>query len=387
MHKEKVPHRVWAEINLDAICENYKKVRALAPARRVMCIVKADAYGHGALPVARALSAIGADFFGVATPEEALRLRRNGITGDILLLDVVKAVWAPLMVENEIEMTVADLKTAEEYAQELSEDMRLKVHIKVNTGMNRLGFDAYDDVSETLKITKIEAFDVVGLFTHFACAGGVGGEEYTRMQYANFAYVGEDLAEKGFVPKMYHCANSGGIIMHEYSHADVVRPGIMLYGVNPCEGADINLQPALCLKSNIVQLRHIKKDEAVSYGCLWVAQRDSVIATVAIGYADGLPSAASGKLEMIVNGVRVPQIGRICMDMCMLDVTDVECVNLGDEVVVIGTDKGERIPVEDIAKAAGSISYEVLCGIGMRVPRLYCQGGRKVGEICYLDLL
>lgn len=387
MANSKAQHRIWAQVDLDNLVHNYRQVRQIAAGREVLCVIKADAYGHGAVPVAKALAAAGATHFAVATPEEALRLRRGGVSQYILLLDTVPAHWAPVMAAHNIAMAVGSLSVAQGYAQAL-EGGRLAVHIKLNTGMNRLGLDPDAAPGEALRIAALPGFVVEGVFTHFPSADEQGdGVDFTARQIERFHAAVDAIEAKGLRIPLRHLANSAGILCHPAGHGDMVRPGIMLYGSNPCPHIPCDLRPVLALKSAVGQLVKVPKGQAVSYNRTWTAPRDSLVAVVTAGYADGLPRVASGKIDMLVNGARAPQVGRICMDMCMLDVTGLPGIQEGDVVTIIGRDGEHFITADELAGAAGTISYEVLCAVGLRVPRLYYQDGRLIDSICYLDKL
>lgn len=379
-------HRVWAQVNLDNLVHNYKTIQACVKASEVACVIKADAYGHGAPQVARALCGAGAKRFAVATPEEALQLRRHGIEQPILLLGVAAPGRVLEMNENNIILTVASKGHAAAYAAVL-QGKKQAIHVKINTGMNRLGVDAAQAASEILDITAYPCFALEGVFTHLAAADVVGEDEFTACQIAALIEITNQLKHRGVHIPLVHCANSAGIIAHPEAYLDMVRPGIMMYGSNPCAQVPVDLRPVMQVQAAIVQLHHVKKGESVSYGRTWYAGRDTVVATVAAGYADGLQRGLSSKMEMLVRGRRVAQIGRICMDMCMVDVTDVPGVAQGDIATIIGRDGGQQITADDVAALAGTISYEILCGIGRRVPRMYTGQGQAEEEICYVDKL
>ena len=402
--------RVWAEIDLDNIVFNYQQVSGCAPGCRICCVVKANAYGHGAVAVARALATAGADFFAVATSEEALQLRRHGIEQDILLLCPADAEWVPALAEHNIALAVSSRQMADEYA-EATRRTHLKIHIKLDTGMARLGLPCHSAVEDIMAIAEWPAFELEGLFTHFSAADedaiiiAKGGKrleglfshlsataehaenDFTDTQMARFQAVYEGLRQRGLDIPLLHCACSAAIIAYPQTRATMVRPGIMLYGSNPLGSRPLPLKPALSLRARVVQVMGVKQGESVGYGRTWYAPRDSVIATVSLGYADGLQRILSGKLPMLVHGRKAWQVGRICMDMCMLDVTDIPGVVAGDHATIIGKDGEFALTVDQVAEAAGTISHEILCTMGMRIPRLYYQNGQFVEQICYLDQL
>ena len=401
--------RLIAEINLDNILFNYRQVLKCAPDCRVCCVVKANAYGHGAVPVARVLAQAGADFFAVATPEEALQLRRHGISQDILLLCPADADWVEVLAAQRISLTVGSIETARIYAK-AAKGAQLKIHIKLDTGMTRLGLPYQGAVENILAIARWPNFIIDGLFTHFSVADedtiiiakdgkrreglfapsstkDKGDNDFTNVQLSRFQTINKELRTHNIDIPLVHCACSAALIAYPHSQGTMVRPGIMLYGSNPLGNHPLTLKPALTLKARVAQVSRILKGESVGYGRNWFATRDSVIATVSLGYADGLTRLLSGKLPMLIHGREARQVGRICMDMCMLDITEIPQVVAGDYVTIIGRQQTLAITADQIAQAAGTITHEVLCAIGLRVPRLYYQSGQLVEQINYLDQL
>lgn len=371
--------RAWAEVNLDNIIYNYTKIKQSVEPRGIFAVIKADAYGHGAVPVAKALIKAGADRFAIATAQEALQLRKHGIAQQILLLgmDSSKSVFD--LVTNNIILTIGSIDDARKYAEVLKKHgLRARIHLKVDSGMGRLGFSVSNPSSalaEIVELANMTCFKIEGIYSHFAIADELEGEEYTKQQYAIFTEFVSKLKDKKVVLPLAHCANSAAVISKRYSWLDAVRPGIMLYGSNPCKHAFFDLRPAMSLRARIVQVKAVKKGETVSYGRQWTAPRDSIIAAASIGYADGLLRGLSGKMNMIVNGYTAPQVGRICMDMCMLDVTGIPNVQVGDAATIFGRDGDQVITADDVAEKGGTISYEILCAVGKRIPRFYdkCQ--------------
>ena len=392
--------RLMAEIDLDNIVFNYRQVQKCAPGCEVCCVIKANAYGHGAVPVAQALAKAGAKYFGVATPEEALQLRRHGISQDILLLCPADAYWVQTLIEHKITLTVGNRQAAHEYAAAAGK-RRLKIHIKLDTGMARLGLPCQSAVEDILTIAACPAFELAGMFTHFSAADedaiiiakdGKRAEEgiendFTNTQMSRFQTVHRELQRRGLDLKLLHCACSAAIIAYPQTHATMVRPGIMLYGSNPLGSHPLPLKPALSLRARVVQVLEVKQGESVGYGRAWYAPRNSLIATISLGYGDGLTRFLSGKLPMLIRGRKARQVGRICMDMCMLDVTDIPAVAIGDYATIIGKDGDMTVTAEQVAEAAGTISYELLCSVGLRVPRWYYQNGRLVEQVSYIDCL
>ncbi len=387
--------RTWAEVNLDAIAHNFSVIsRALTPGCRPIAIVKADAYGHGAVPVAKALDAAGADFFGVSNMEEALQLRRGGITHPILILSYTPPEEAAQLAENAIVQAVV----TPDYAQKLNDTAAkagctVRVHIKLDTGMSRVGLpcrqaaDTDEAVAEAAAICRLPQLKVEGAFTHFASADEQQDGGYTAGQFERFSQVVEQLRAQGFALPVRHCCNSAGIMLHPEMHLDRVRPGIILYGLAPDPSwmqSLWDLQPAMELKTVVSMVKTIPAGTPVSYGRTFTTDRPTTVATVPIGYADGYPRSMSGRARMLVNGHYAPVIGRVCMDQCMLDVTGIPGVEAGTIATVFGKDGDLTLPVEEIAALGSTISYEIVCLIGKRVPRVYLQHGEIVGYFNYI---
>lgn len=385
--------RVWAEIDLDNLICNFNTAKELVGNGEVMCVIKADAYGHGAPQAAKALAGAGAKFFAAATAEEAIQLRRHGITQPVLLLGMAEAASIPQLAEMDISATVVDIAAARAFSEKLG-SKKLRIHIKIETGMNRTGLRPDKAVEQTLNIASLPGLIVEGIFTHLPAADDDIEFDFTDTKISTLCNVVSELRKKGLNIPMTHYANSAASICSaKYTDDDAFnyyRPGIMLYGSNPCfdtttHPADI--KPVMSLRARVAQVKQVAKGESVSYGRTWFAKRDSVIATVGVGYADGLFRSLSGKAHMLVRGKRAPQVGRICMDMCMLDVTDIPGVSEGDTATIIGSDGAERIIAEELAAAANTIPYEIFCAVGRRVRRVYIQHGEQVESICYIDRL
>lgn len=386
--------RAWVEVDLDAVAHNIRQVRqATAPSAKVLAVVKADAYGHGYLETARTLIDNGADFLGVATFEEAKQLRTHGISTPILILGPAMADDLYDIVAYDVIPTVFDLDTAiriSEAARTLGRTATL--HIKLDTGMNRVGYrvsgDAAADapvIDEILRIAALPNVAVGGIFTHFAKADEAD-RSYTDQQFARFVSVTDTLEARGLHIPIRHCCNSGGILAYPAYHLDMVRAGIIIYGHYPSDEMPhtLDLRPAMQFKTVVTNINRLEAGTAVSYGGTFTAERDMTAATIAIGYADGYSRTLSHKAEVLVNGRRAPVIGNICMDQCMIDVTHVKQINVGDEVILFGKDGNDRITVEAVAALMGTINYEVLCVIGKRVPRVYIQNGQFVSVLNYL---
>ena len=377
--------RTWAEIDLDCIEHNFREMKArLGTGTRFLGVVKADAYGHGADRVAAVLEEAGCDYFAVACLDEAIRLRRGGARLPILILGYTSPEHTPELIEYGITQALSSLEMGREMsriAQSLGKTVT--VHLKADSGMGRMGFTCHggrDPSAEMAELMLLPGLNVEGIFTHFAVSDISGGKEYTEMQFDAFTSLADRLeAISGKKFAIRHCTNSGAMINYAQTYLDMVRPGIALYGCYPDrDHGGLELRPAMQLKTRIVQVKDFAPGDTVSYGRLYAAPSERRIAVVPIGYADGLHRVLSGKLEMLVRGVRVPQVGRICMDMCMLDVTGVEGVSPGDTVTVFGRDGDAFIPVEEPAEKAGTISYELLCDVSPRVPRIYFRHGERL---------
>lgn len=369
--------RTWAEIHLDRLAHNYHEIRKTLPEGcRFMGLMKANAYGHGMVAMAHQLERLGADYLAVACLDEAVELRRSGVTLPILILGYTPAEYAGEVLEYGITQTVYELSQARAFsAAAQGAEGTLSIHLKADTGMSRLGFLCDEDhveasVEEMAEAAALPGLRVEGLFTHFADADTC--EEYSQMQLRRFAAVREKLAARGVRPEIVHCTASAATLKYAQGHLDMVRPGIVLYGHHPDPSTEplMDLQPVMELKSRVASVRSLPKGACISYGRTYTLERDSLVAVVPIGYADGLFRTLSNRTEMVVRGQRARQIGRICMDLCMLDVTDIPGVEAGDVVTVFG----DSIPLEEKSEAAGTIPYELLCAVSPRVPRVYLGG-------------
>ena len=366
-------HRTWAEIDLGAIEHNYRVICEAAKAP-VLCVVKADSYGHGAVQVARRLQSMGAPYFAVATVPEAVELRENGIEKPIIILGYIDEADMDTVAENGITAPVYDEETAELLSAAAVRTGRdITVHYKLDTGMTRIGFPSWEreqTVRRILTCAKKPGLKSEGIFTHFAVADVPSGEDYTEMQYERFRGVCEGLAAAGLDLPLRHCANSGAIQTYKQMHCTMTRAGIILYGYRPDASVPpvLDLKPAMTVKARVVQARDIPAHTTISYGRTYETAEPTHMAVISMGYADGYLRTGSGKAHVILDGKRAPVIGRICMDMCMVRIPEGANVHRGDEVTVFGPDGWTA---EDAAEAAGTISYEVLCAVSRRVPRYY----------------
>lgn len=385
--------RSWAEIDLDHIAYNVGQIRKkLRDDCRIMGVVKADAYGHGDGAVAKKLIACGVHFFGVSNIDEAVSLRRQGIYEPILIFGFTPTEYVGQLAGYHITQAVF----SESYANKLSEaavslGVELDVHIKVDTGMGRIGFNClHPDQTAAAKIgevCRLPALHAEGIFTHFAVADESGEESraYTVGQYEKFMRIIELLGEQGVSFALRHCCNSAGVVNYPEMQLDMVRPGIILYGLHPSEATKkrIDLKPAMQLKSVISMLKEIEPGASVSYGRVYRAQEVRRIATVPIGYADGYPRVSAGKAVMAVAGRRAPVCGRVCMDQLMLDVTGIPDIQEGDTVTVFGGEEPAAVSTDEFASWANTINYETVCIVGKRVPRIFKEHGQTVGVFDY----
>ncbi|MFH1837564.1 MAG: alanine racemase [Candidatus Omnitrophota bacterium] len=369
----------WAEIDLDAIRYNLSRIRGVLDKNTgIMAVVKANAYGHGLEAISSVITAEGVDYFGVATVDEALRIRKHGITEPVLVLGSMLEEEARVAVLNDVTLTLCDtvlFSVLEKIASD--EKKKLKVHIKVDTGMGRIGVWHEDAVEFIKMVHASDKIEVEGVYTHFSSAAR--DKIFTQMQIQALNKVIKDLKYEGIDPKYKHAANSIGAVDWKDSHFNLVRTGILIYGVYPKEDfrKKFKLKPVMSLKTKIVYLKDTPSGRSISYGRTYITQKNTKIATVPIGYADGYGRILSNKAEALIRGQHVRVVGMVTMDQTLLDVGDVKDVKIGDEVVLIGKQKNSEIPIEKIAKLAGTIPYEILAAVTDRVPRVYISRGHS----------
>ena len=380
--EDTILRRTWAEIDLDALAHNYRRARELTgPGVRYLGVVKADAYGHGAIQVAAQLEELGADYLAVSSLDEARELRHGGIDAPILILGHTPPEMVPELIRYHITQAVSARAKAEEYNAAASAcGGRLKVHIKVDTGMSRLGFLVRDEhfdggVEAIAASCALPGLEAEGIFTHFAVSDedDTDSEAYTREQFALFLRVVNALAERGRTFPIRHCANSGALARYPEMYLDMVRPGIALYGV----GADakrLGLRPVMTLKSSVSTIKIFDPGTDISYGRTYRAADKARIGVLPIGYADGLFRGLSNRLAVVTDQGPAPIRGRICMDMTMVDLTGLPDVKVGSEVEIFGL----RQSVDHLAQLLDTISYELLCAVSKRVPRVYLRDGQVV---------
>lgn len=386
--------RYWAEIDLDRLAANYRQTQKMVPSHKLLCVLKADAYGHGSVETAKTLAAAGAPYFGVATAEEALQLRRNGITTPVLILGMVSPKRVSELADNNIAVTIGDMAAAREYNSALGPDRQLTVHVKIDTGVNRIGLKPDAAAGQIAEMRGFNNFNIEGVFTHFSAAEDDREREYTLNQIKLFGRVVAELAGRNIKIPFLHCANSAAIVDFSSPQYDSIRayinmsrPGIVLYGINPCHKKEAELLSVMSLRARVMKTAEVGRGESVGYNRAWRAPRDSIVAVVGAGYGDGLPRSLSGKLPVLINGRRAAQIGHICMDACMLDVTDIPGVKAGDTATLLGADGGGEITFGELCRAGGVSSAEIMNALGKRVPRIYLRDGKAAAQTCYINYL
>ncbi|OOM73440.1 alanine racemase [Clostridium puniceum] len=372
---EKILRPVYAEIDLDVIAYNMKNIANLVNNKEVIAVVKADCYGHGALDVVPTLLENGASKLAVAVLTEGIELRNNNIKAPIMILGYTPLNLGEELIKYDLEQTVYDLK----YARKLSDialkmNKKAKVHIKLDTGMGRIGFLPTEKVlSDVSEIFSLNGLDVIGIFTHFSTSDEKD-KTYTNEQFAKFSDFTAKLSNLGIKIPLKHISNSGAIMDMPETYLDAVRAGIILYGYYPSNEVNKNnlsIKPALTLKACITRVQEMDEGMYISYGRTFKTGRKSLIATLPIGYADGYSRLFAKNGKVIINGKFAPIVGRICMDQCMIDVTDVGDVKVGDKVILLGEEGDLKFNADDIAEIMGTINYEILCMLKYRVPRVY----------------
>jgi alanine racemase len=369
-----MPRPTVAEIDLAALRHNYKTVGELTGGSRVLAIVKANAYGHGAIAIARELERCGVDFLGVALCEEAVELRNAGIKTPLMVLGGIYNSQCEDVFTYRIIPVLFDIETALRLdALAAQNSLSLKVHIKLDTGMGRIGILSRDVDSFFDQLKKCKNLIVDGLLTHLAVAdtSGAAADTFTIGQLSSFRELAARIRDKGFSPAYLHLANSAAIIRRLEPCFNLARPGLMLYGISPSQELAVDLKPVMTLKTKIAALKKVPAGCSISYRRTCITSRESLIATLPVGYADGYSRQFSNRAAMLIRGQRAPVAGMVCMDMVMADVTDIPDVRVHDEAVLLGSQGGQSIDSRELAEIARSIPYEVLCGISSRVPRKY----------------
>ena len=375
--------RTWAEVDLDALAHNYERIRRhVGEKTKLLGVIKADAYGHGAVPVAKELEALGASYLAVSNIDECEEVRLGGVTLPVLMLGFTPADQAERILELDMTQAVQSLDIAKAFsAAAVKCGKKMKVHIKLDTGMGRLGFlcdeEHFDEsLQDILAVLRLPGLDVEGVFTHFCVADEEGEENvaFTRTQHERFLrMIDAAEARSGFHFRLRHCCNAGGIVCYPEWAGDMVRCGIILYGSGEL-AERMGMEPVMSLKTRVATVRDLAPGTSVSYGRTYFTERESRIAVLPIGYADGLHRTLSNRMEVLTPYGRAKQVGRICMDMCMIDVTDLPEVKSGDEVEIFG----KNVLCAEDAAACGTIPYELLCAVSKRVPRHYFLHGKRV---------
>lgn len=367
----------WAEINLSNLDSNIKAIKnKIGAGKEIFGIIKADGYGHGAYETSQVLKANGVKTFGVATIQEAIDLREKGVTEEIILVSLSPDMYVNYIVQYDLTPVTCSYQNALAISEEAKKvGKTIRGFVVVDTGMGRIGLlpDDPEAINEVKRMNNLSNFKIKGLFSHFATAGDAD-KSYAHEQERRYSEFYEKLKEAGINIELCTLANSGAIMQLPLSLHDAVRPGIMLFGCYPSDEVDKNdlsLKPVMSVKATIVQLKKIQPGTSIGYGRRFIAKRESLIGTINVGYADGYPRPYSAKAKVIINGVFAPIAGTICMDQCMIDVTDVPGVKQGDLVILMGSDGKNTILADDIAKATDTINYEIVCALGQRLPKVF----------------
>lgn len=390
-------YRVHADVYLDRICRNIERTRAIIKGETDICaIVKADAYGHGAIPVSKVLYPY-VDAYAVAMIQEAVELREAGIDKPILILGFTQQPYVKELVVYDVMASVYNLEMAQWISKEAVRQNKIaKIHIKLDTGMSRIGFALTEEnISVIKEISQLDNLQIDGCFTHFAKADEKD-LSFTKEQMKRYENYVEKLEKAGISIRVHHISNSAGIMMMPDANLDMVRSGISTYGLYPSEEVDKSrlwLEPAMEIKSYVSYVKEVEAGVGISYGGTYQTTERTTVATIPVGYGDGYPRALSSKGDVLIHGKRAPILGRICMDQFMIDVTHIPNVQMGDVVTLMGTDGEENISVEELGAKSYSFNYEFVCDVGKRIPRVYYYKGKKVGilecknEICLIENL
>ena len=381
-------YRVYATVNLDAIYKNVANLKANTKENtKVIAVIKTDGYGHGAVPVARTIDEL-VDGYAVATIDEGVNLRKNGLTKPICILGYTHESQFDRAVKYDIRPAIIELDSAKKLSDiAVREGKKAKIHIAIDTGMSRIGFQIKEESVDIIeKISKLEGIEIEGIFTHFF-ASDEQDKNSAYEQYNKFCDINKKLKDRGLDIKVKHCSNSAAIIDMQDVNMDCVRAGIAMYGMYPSDEVNkqkVKLYPAMELKSHVVYVKDIEAGTGVSYGATFVSDKKMRIATIPVGYGDGYRRSLSGKGSVIIKGMRAPILGRVCMDQFMVDVTYIPDVKAGDEVTLMGRDGNETISAEELADMAKeTFNYELVCDFGKRIPRVFYRDGKIVGTKDY----
>ncbi|EOC99532.1 alanine racemase [Caldisalinibacter kiritimatiensis] len=381
---------VWAEINLDNLAHNIREVRRVTKEDTLItAVVKADGYGHGAAIAAKTFLNNGADRLAVATLSEALELRKEGINAPILILGYTPDSQFEKVIENDITQTIYTYEQGINISKAAHKVGKVgKIHVKIDTGMSRLGFvPNKSSVEDIVKIAKLSGIKIEGIFSHFAKADE-RDKSATNEQYKKFKWIIQELESKNINIPIKHISNSAAIIDLPQYNLDMVRAGIMLYGLYPSNEVNkkaVRLKPAMTLKAKISHIKEVEKGTGISYGHVYITEKESKIGTLPIGYADGYTRILTNKAEVGIKGYKVPVIGRICMDQCMIDVSSIKDIKVGDEVILFGDGYNNSPHIDEVAEKLETINYEIVCMVSRRVPRVYIKQGDIVHIKDYLE--
>lgn len=385
---EKIMRPVWAEIDLDKAAYNMKNIKKIVGDKEVIAVVKADCYGHGADDLAPVFLENGASRLAVAILTEGIELRKKNITAPIMILGYTPLELSEELINNDIEQTVYDL----EYAKKLSSlaeklGKKVKIHIALDTGMGRIGFIPNEkSIEDVVEIASLKGIEIIGIFTHFSTADEYD-KTYTNEQFKKIKDFIAELEKRNINIPLKHVSNSGAIMDMPETYLDAVRAGIILYGYYPSNEVNkekLDIKPILTLKTTISHVKEVEEGTSISYGRTFITKKKSKIATIPIGYADGYSRLLSGKAKVIINGKFAPVVGRICMDQCMIDVTDIGEVKVGDEVILLGEEGNLKFNADDFAEIMGTINYEITCMLKQRIPRVYIKEGKVVSVRNYI---
>jgi len=383
---------VWVQIDLDAAAHNMQNIRNfIGPKKKIAAVVKANSYGHGSVEMAKTFLANGADCLAVACLDEAVELRQAGITAKTIILGHTDGRRAEELINYGVDAAVFHYDDAKKFSDEAVKLNRLvNLHIAIDTGMGRIGYrPCLKSIEEIKKIHKLPNIILEGIFTHFCVSDRIESKNvvFTKEQFKQFSWFCDTLKKEGVNINLHHCCSSAAIIKYPDFRYDMVRPGIIQYGYDPSDevlGRKFNVQPTMSLHCCITHVKVIKIGDTVSYGRCFTANKPTIIATLPLGYADGYSRLLSNKANALCHGKRVPQVGNICMDQCMIDVSSIPDVKVGDEVVLFGSQGNQTISLKEIANTIGTIVHEITCNINRRVPRIYVRGGKIVKRVEYL---
>ena len=382
--------RVCARIDLDAVEYNLDMMRQnIKEETKMIGVIKTDGYGHGAVQIARYVMEEKDYIWGyaVATLDEAVLLKKNQVKKPVLVLGCIFPDQRDIMIEQEVRMTCYTLEMAEDISKRAQKlNQKAYIHIKLDTGMSRLGFQITEEsVEEICRIASLPNLVLEGMYSHFATADETD-KTFTKKQLERYLWMKEKLEERKVTFPYYHCSNSAGIIDVKEANMDLVRAGISTYGLYPSnevEKKNVPLKPALQLISHVAHVKWVESGTPVSYGCTYVTKRRTRIATIPVGYGDGYPRSLSNKGYVLIRGKKAPILGRVCMDQFMVDVTDIDAVTFQDRVILVGTDGGEDLPVEVLSDLSGRFNYEFVCDLGKRIPREFIRSGKVVEQMDY----